>query len=128
MAVSFRVQLNSPGIRSLLSSPATQTMVETVAGEVAARAAGQGVMVEGDPGTVPVPITVTPAGTAGRARAWVVLDHPSGVAVEAKHRLLVGSLGGPGGGGDLVEYTTRSGVTRMATRAQAEAWAASRTS
>ncbi len=93
MAVSYRLELVSPGIRSLVASDGAQTAVEAKADEIADRARARGVLVEGEPGTVALPITTSRARTAGRARALVVIDHPSGLAVEAKHRLLGGALG-----------------------------------
>ena len=92
MAASVRVELNSPGIAALLRSDEVQQEMERVAGEVAQRARSRGVMVDGKPGEVPIPVTVEDA-RGKRARALVVLDHPSGEATEAKDRLLGGALG-----------------------------------
>jgi hypothetical protein len=49
-------------------------------------------MVDGIPGDEKPPIYQVDARSSSRARALVVLDHPAGLAIEAKHRLLVGSL------------------------------------
>lgn len=89
---SVRIELDRAGIRSLLTAAETQAMVEAKAEAVAQAAQGRGLTVEGDPGEVPLPVVTRSAGSASRARALVVIDHPSGLAVEAKHRLLVGSL------------------------------------
>lgn len=89
---SVRIELDKAGIRSLLTAPATQAMLDGKAEAVAEAARGRGVSVEGSPGDVALPITTRSGGGGSRARAYVSIDHPSGLAVEAKHRLLVGSL------------------------------------
>lgn len=89
---TVRIELNRPGIRALLTDGDTQAMLDRKAAAVAGAAQGRGVTVQGRPGDVPVPVVTRQAGSAGRARALVVIDHESGLAVEAKHRLLVGSL------------------------------------
>ncbi len=92
MATSVRIELDSPGIAALLRSDEVQALMERTAEDVAVRARSRGVMVEGEPGDVPVPVTVVPA-RGRRARALVMIDHPAGEDVESKHRLLGGSLG-----------------------------------
>lgn len=89
---SVRIELNRAGIRSLLADGDTQAMLDRKAEAVASAAQGRGITVEGEDPGVPLPVAVRPAGNATRARALVVLDHEAGLAVEAKHRLLVGSL------------------------------------
>jgi hypothetical protein len=93
MATQVRLELNSPGIRALLTDPQMRKAMEEMAEEVARRARGRGIMVDGEPGEVPLPIAVVPAHGRTRARALVVIDHPAGVAVEAKDRVLGGALG-----------------------------------
>jgi hypothetical protein len=87
------IELNGDGIRDLLKSDGVQQMLVDRAEQVAEHARGRGVRVEGEPGDEPLPIRVE-AGTRGRtrARAFVIVDHDAALAVEAKHRLLVGSL------------------------------------
>lgn len=93
MAVAgVRVKLNSLGMIELLRSDGVQNAVERQADGVAIRARSRGIMVEGIPGDVALPISVVRARST-RARALVSIDHPSGLNVESKHRLLVGSLG-----------------------------------
>lgn len=92
MATSYRIELDSPGMRALIGSAWAQRVVEAKANEVADAAKARGVKVDGEPGEQPVPIAVIPA-HGKRARAQVWIDHASGVAVESKHRLLVGALG-----------------------------------
>ena len=86
------VELDGPGIMGLLSSPEVEDLLRTKAEAVADAARSRGLMVDGKPGDVALPIEVVKA-TTERARYLVVADHPSGLAVESKHRLLVGSLG-----------------------------------
>lgn len=94
MAASVRIDLNKLGIlHAALTSDEVRDAVEDKAEEIADRVEGLGIMVEGDPGTVALPVEVVPAHSSSRARALVMLDHPSGLAVEAKHRALGGALG-----------------------------------
>ena len=89
--MAVRVDLSSAGVAAVLRSAPVQAAVNAAAERVAATARNAGIMVEGEPGDVPLPVTVEEAGGT-RARARVVLDHPAGMAVEAKHRLLGGSV------------------------------------
>jgi hypothetical protein len=59
---------------------------------VAAAAQARGITVEGEPGKEPLPVEVVTSVGQVRARSMIVLDHASGLAVEAKHRLLAGSI------------------------------------
>jgi hypothetical protein len=86
---SVRIEMDFAGIGDLLASAEVQADIDRRAEAVADAARNRGVTVESD--NVPVPVVVTSAGKK-RARALVTLDHPAGLAVEAKHRLLVGSL------------------------------------
>lgn len=89
---TVRIELNGAGIRALLADADTQAMLDRKAEAVASAAQGRGITVDGSPGSVPLPVVTRQAGSGTRARALVVIDHESGLAVEAKHRLLVGSL------------------------------------
>lgn len=94
MAVRVQIDLDRLGIlREALTSSAVQDAIMEKAEEIADNARNAGIMVEGDPGDVALPIEVVDARSSSRARALVVIDHPSGVAVESKHRLLGGALG-----------------------------------
>lgn len=91
----FRIELNGDGIRELLASSEVQAMLARKAHQVKDAADGQHVQVSATEEPfqdVDIPVTVVEAGNAKRARALVTLDHPAGLAVEAKHRLLAGSL------------------------------------
>lgn len=89
---AVRIDLDGGGIRELLASDDVRAMLESKAEAVANAARARGVMVDGSPGNTPLPIVVDAERGRARARAAVIIDHPSGMAVEAKHRLLVGSL------------------------------------
>lgn len=88
---SVRIELTRNGLRAYLASPEVAAMLERKARAVAQAAEARGITVEGTPG-VPLPIEVSSRSGGSRARASVVIAHPSGLAVEAKHRLLGGSL------------------------------------
>lgn len=92
---SVRIELNGDGIRELLGSDGVQDMLTSKAEAVAEAARSRGITVgptDGGSGEVPLPIEAKATGTASRARAIVVVDHPAALAAEAKHRLLGGSL------------------------------------
>lgn len=90
---SVTIELDRGGVGDLLASAEVQDMLNDKAEQVANAARGRGVMVGGETAEdVPLPIVVVPAGNTKRARTLVVADHPAGLAVEAKHRLLAGSL------------------------------------
>lgn len=73
------VRLNRAGMAAYLKDDSNWTRATRVAGEaVADRVRGQGIYVEGEPGDVPLPVEVEDDGE-------VVIAHPSGLAVEAKH-------------------------------------------
>lgn len=81
------VKLDRGGISALLKSDGMAGLVASAAEAVAEQVRGQGILVEGVPGDVPLPVTVS-AYTTDRAAASVALAHPSGIAVQAKHGAL----------------------------------------
>lgn len=87
-----RVEVNGKGLRELLRSQEVRADLARRAEAVAARVRGAGIMVNGEPGTDPLPVKVTSDIGPGRARAQVAITHPSGMAVEAKHRILGSSV------------------------------------
>ncbi len=89
---AVQIKLNSRGVRELLRSRAVVAALRQVAESIADQARAAGVRVEHVPGDIPLPVTVRVHGGGDRAIAQVILDHPSGIAVEAKHRLLGRSL------------------------------------
>jgi hypothetical protein len=88
---SFRIELTRNGLREYLASSEVEAMLARKARAVAQAAEARGIKVEGEPG-IPVPIEVASRSGGSRARASVYIAHPAGLAVEAKHRLLGGSL------------------------------------
>jgi hypothetical protein len=87
-----RVKLNRRGMRGMLRSDGVQEMLARKAAAVAKQVEADGITVEGVPGDVPLPVTVAVGAGAERARARVILDHPAGLAVEAKHGVLTSSI------------------------------------
>lgn len=86
------LKLNGRGIRDLLRSQEVRRDLERRAERAAGRVRSAGIMVNGEPGTDPLPVSVTSDIGPGRARAQVAITHPAGMAVEAKHRILGSSV------------------------------------
>ena len=92
MAIRVRIQLNRKGVGQVLRRAETQDML-TAKGEAVAEAVrAAGIRVDGDLGDEPLPVTVKTTGRGIRARTYVNLDHPSGLAVESEHRILGSSI------------------------------------
>lgn len=87
-----RVRLKSRGMRALLRSDQVQEILGRKARAVADQVEAAGIRVEGTPGRRPLPVTVAVGAGKERARAAVILDHPAGLAVEAKHGILTSSI------------------------------------
>ena len=85
-----RVKLNRSGVRSVLTSTQVESELRRIAEQAASTARSRGVLVENK--TVPIPVEVRTSRSGNRAHAYVVLAHPAGLAVEAKYRLLGGSV------------------------------------
>jgi hypothetical protein len=98
MAKLTRLNVKTTGIRKLLSLPLVEADVGARGLRIADAVEAAGIRVEGRPGRIDLPVTVTTTNTGKRARARVILDHPAGQAVEAKHGILAASLDA---GGDL---------------------------
>lgn len=70
--------------------------------------------------------------TTDRAASSVTLAHAAGLPIEAKYGVLTSAAASAGlevsgqGADDLVDYVTKSGKKRKATRKQADAWMRSR--
>lgn len=92
MAIRVRIKLNRRGVGRVLRSADVQSMLAAKAEAVAAAVRAVGVRVEDEPGDVPLPVTTNVTGRGIRARAYVNLDHESGLAVEAKHGLLTSNI------------------------------------
>src|SRR5690349_21314040 len=85
-----KVRLNHAGIAALLKSPDLHKLVNDTADRVADNVRSQGIKVgdvDGGPLERELPVRVVPQ-TTDRARAQVVLAHPAGLAVQAKHGAL----------------------------------------
>lgn len=87
MEAAVTVRLNRAGVAAVLKSASVAGAVRGKAEEVAANVRAQGIMVEGTPGDVALPVEVTSYIT-DRAAASVTIAHPSGVAVQAKYGAL----------------------------------------
>lgn len=120
-----RARLDRAGVRSILKSDEFFALVEAVAEEVADYARADAPDVDGIPGDIELPIEVDVYET-DRAAAAVILAHPAGIAVQAKHGLLTRAAARAGlevsgdAGRDLVQYTSRAGRVSIISRAQAE--------
>ncbi|MEU5668950.1 hypothetical protein ABZ749_01005 [Micromonospora sp. NPDC047753] len=86
------MKLNRRGMRNLLRSEGVQAVLVRKAEAVAEQVEAAGIRVDGVPGRIALPVTVDVAEGVERARATVTLDHPSGLAVEAKHGILTSSI------------------------------------
>lgn len=93
MATRLRVTLDHAGLAAILKSGPMAAAVHAAAEQIADRA--RGIMVEGVPGDVELPVEVTDQ-VSDRARSSVTLAHPSGQAVQAKHGVLTGGAAGAG--------------------------------
>lgn len=84
------IKLDTAGLGSILRSRPVQALVRRVADDIAGNVDGQGIMVgafRGGSGDIPLPVTVETEVT-DRAAASVILAHPAGIAVQAKHGAL----------------------------------------
>lgn len=121
------VKLDRAAIGRLAESDEMRRLVAEAAEKVAENVREQGIRVEGIPGDIELPVKVTVYET-DRARASVTLAHPAGLAVQAKHGALTRAASALGltvkgeSPNDLIDYTTKAGVTRKATRAQVANW------
>lgn len=87
-----RVRLNRRGMRDLLRSEGVQETLGRKAAAVGEQVEAAGIRVDGAPGRIPLPVTVSVGAGEERARARVILDHPAGARVEAKHGILTASI------------------------------------
>jgi hypothetical protein len=81
---------NSAGLARILRSTQMHRLVQDAAEEVAANVKAQGIKVgdrDGGPHEYDLPVEVSVT-TTDRAHATVILAHPAGAAVQAKHGAL----------------------------------------
>lgn len=83
----IKINLSGRGIESVAKSGEMRDAINALAEQVADNVRVQGIMVEGIPGDIPLPVEVNEQ-TTDRARASVSLAHPSGKAVQAKNGAL----------------------------------------
>lgn len=87
-----KVKLDPKGLEAVAKRSETASAVKAIAEKVAENIKAQGIRVEGKPGDVALPVEVNTADTTNmrvnRAKAWVMLAHPAGMAVQAKHGAL----------------------------------------
>ncbi len=86
------VTVYGAAVGRIMKSEGTRVLLHRKAEQVAARVRSAGILVEGVPGDVELPVRVSSDIGPTRARAQVSIDHPSGLAVEAKHRILGSSI------------------------------------
>ena len=110
-----KIRIDSKGMRELLLS--LRAEVRAAADAVASNVDARGKPVE------------VRAYTTDRAAASVSIAHPAGLAIQAKYGALTKAaaaagleVGSADSSSDLIEYTTKSGKKRMATRAQVANW------
>lgn len=90
---TVRIKVDHAGVGELLRSPRVRLLAERKAQRMAAAVRGAGITVHDlNPpyGEIPLPVKVVSAGIK-RVRVYVVIDHPAGTAVEARHRVLLAS-------------------------------------
>lgn len=85
-----RVEQDYAGIGQLLKSAEVRAMISERGSAIARVAEGRGITVDND--RVALPVTQVDGIGGTRAYTLVILDHAAGTAVEAKHRVLGGSL------------------------------------
>lgn len=84
----FRVRVRNAGLQEIKRSTAAKQAVLEAAERVAASVRAENIRVgdqDGGPDEVPLPVIVREDETVNGARAHVVLAHPAGIAVQAKH-------------------------------------------
>lgn len=88
--MTSNIKLNSAGIAAIAKSGAVRALVDAAAERVAANVEAQGIGVgdkDGGSREIPLPVKIGNT-TTDRAVASVMLAHPAGIAVQAKHGAL----------------------------------------
>jgi hypothetical protein len=84
------IKLDDAGLAAILKGAGARALVKKTAQEIASRVEAQDLTVgafRGGSGEIPLPVKVKTE-TTDRASASVVLAHPAGIAVQAKHGAL----------------------------------------
>lgn len=82
-----KIHWNQDAIEDILRRDSVADQVNNLAEAIADKVRDQGIEVVGIPGDIDLPVTVATYST-DRARASVILAHPSGLVVQAKHGAL----------------------------------------
>lgn len=85
-----KVQLNHAGIAAILKSGEMHSFIETATEAVAQAVRDQGIKVgafKGGHGDIDLPV-IAKVITTDRAHGSVLINHPAGIAVQAKHGVL----------------------------------------
>jgi hypothetical protein len=83
--MGINLKLNEAGLREILRSPGMRRASKTAAEAIAQRIRAEGIKVgdrDGGPDEIPLPVEVHEDSEGG---AKVVIAHPAGQAVQAKH-------------------------------------------
>lgn len=87
-----RVVVDEAAIERLARRDDVAAAIGERAVKIADAARSRGIMVDGEPGEIPLPVESAVEIQGGSARGVVYVPHPAGLAVESKHRLLGGSI------------------------------------
>lgn len=90
----LNLRLDHGGIAEILKSGEMASAVHGAAENIAQGV--QRVMVEGVPGKIPIPVEVRDYDGGDRVASSVSLDHPAGLAVQAKHGVLTAGAAAAG--------------------------------
>jgi hypothetical protein len=90
-----RINIKTRGFKKLMKGEPMVLDMTARGVRVVAAVESAGIRVEGKPGRIDLPVALR-VSKKGRARARVVLDHPAGKAVEAKHGILAASIDAAG--------------------------------
>jgi hypothetical protein len=91
-----RFRPDSRGIQELLVAEGVVADIGARALRIADQVEAAGIQVERGKDRKDIPVTVTVTSSGSRARARVILDHPAGLAVEAKYGILAASVDAAG--------------------------------
>jgi hypothetical protein len=92
MSMRIRFKHSRQGIHEVLVSTEMQELLLAKVEAVAEAVRSAGIRVDDVPGDIDLPVRAFVSGRGIRARGYVELNHPSGLAVESKHRILAASL------------------------------------
>jgi hypothetical protein len=79
------IHWNEAALKRALGTPEMQEATDRLAESLADEVRTQRTLVEGEPGILDLPVEVYQSDDADTAASAVVLAHPAGLAVQAKH-------------------------------------------